>query len=117
MTRRTEVTRRVRWEAAHRLPDYHGPCAQLHGHSWSAEITCEGTVAADGMVVDMHHVASWFADELEPLLDHALLNDVIEVPSTENVAAFILDSYIEAGFPVVRVTVRETENQTATVHR
>lgn len=114
-----EVTRRVRFEAAHFLPDYQGLCSRMHGHSWSAEIVCHGQVQTTGsergMVVDMSAIARHFKSVLEPVLDHALLNDVIPVPSTENVASYILSSYRHAGFPVRRVTVRETENQTATV--
>lgn len=116
---RAEVTRRVRFEAAHYLPDYEGLCSRLHGHSWSAEIVCAGPVqgagSERGMVVDMSQIAQHFKTYLEAQLDHALLNDVIGTPSTENVASYIMASYVGAGFPVVRVTVRETENQTATV--
>lgn len=116
---RTEVARRIRWEAAHYLPQHPGNCANVHGHSWSAEVVISGEVAADGMVRDMGDVAAYFRDTLEPLLDHQLLNDTIpaayQPPSTENVARYLLDAYAGAGFAVVKVTVRETENQTATV--
>lgn len=110
-----EVTRRVRFEAAHFLPDYIGACGRMHGHSWYAWIVCAGELEADGMVIDMGLIAAHFRDVLEPLLDHSLLNNVITLPTTENVAQFILDSYLAASFPVIRVTVQETENQTATV--
>ena len=118
-----EVTRRIRWEAAHYLPNHDGPCARMHGHSWSAEVVVQGDVdtsegPTQGMVIDMGALAAHFRDRLEPLLDHQCLNDTIPAsyypPSTENVAAWILHHYRVAGFPVVRVTVRETENQTAT---
>lgn len=118
-----QVTRRIRWEAAHYLPNHDGPCARMHGHSWSAEVVVEGEVdtrpgPTEGMVVDMGQLAAHFRDNLEPLLDHRCLNDTLppafQPPSTENVAAWLLAEYQAAGFPVVRVTVRETENQTAT---
>lgn len=113
---RAEVTRRVRFEAAHFLPGYSGACSRMHGHSWQAEIVCEGEVGSDGMLVDMGRIAQFFRSNLEPHLDHALLNDTIPLPTTEHVARYLLEAYTSAGFPVVRVTVRETENQTATVH-
>lgn len=73
----------------------------------------------DGMVMDMGKIAAFFRDELEPHMDHAYLNEtlpkVYQPPSTENVARYLVDRYVVAGFPVVSVTVRETENQTATV--
>lgn len=115
-----EVTRRVRFEAAHRLYDQYGKCANLHGHSFIAEVTIAGPVAADGVVLDMSRIADFFRDELEPHLDHSNLNDTLpdryQPPSTENIAHYLLARYTEAGFPVVRVTVRETENQSATVY-
>lgn len=117
------VTRRIRWEAAHFLPPPHeGKCARVHGHSWSAEVEMRGPLQEDGqergMVVDMGDVGRYFTRELEPHLDHQLLNDTIpedyQPPTTENVARYLLDCFTDAGFPVIRVTVRETENQTAT---
>lgn len=121
---RAEVTRRVRFEAAHFLPNHQGECRKLHGHSWQAWVTVEGEIEHDGMVVDMGHLASFFRDDLEPELDHAVLNELgafapsgkYAPPSTENVARYLLDAFLEAGFPVECVTVQETENQTATVH-
>ncbi|MBN8218775.1 MAG: 6-carboxytetrahydropterin synthase [Spirochaetes bacterium] len=48
------VTRRFRFEAAHRLwKDYSGKCAHNHGHSWTASVTVEAdALDAKGMVVD-----------------------------------------------------------------
>jgi 6-pyruvoyltetrahydropterin/6-carboxytetrahydropterin synthase len=122
---RATITRRVRFEAAHFLPDYDGKCANMHGHSWSAEIVCAGPVEEggvhDGMVFDMGDVARMFRQFLEPMLDHVVLNDTLPdvylPPSTENVARFLYDRFFALGVPVVAVTVRETENQTATVSR
>ena len=112
-----EVTRRVRWEAAHRLPGY-GVCERTHGHSYVAWITVAGPVKADGVVVDMGEVGRWWKDNLEPHLDHAVLNDVLpdlfQPPSTEVLAVYLGECFREAGFNVIRVEVQETENQTAT---
>lgn len=116
---RTEITRRVRWEAAHYLTDYDGPCSRIHGHSWSAEVVVEGQVAESGLIRDMGDVAAYFRTNLEPLLDHQLLNDTLPdaylPPTTENVARYLLDEFSRE-FAVARVTVRETENQTATCY-
>lgn len=113
-----EVTRRVRFEAAHLLPSHRGKCSNLHGHSWTAFVTVSGELQ-DGMVLDMGKVAGFFRDELEPHMDHAYLNETLpadyQPPSTENVARYLFDCYARAGYPVTRVTVHETENQCATV--
>lgn len=118
-----EVTRRVRWEAAHYLPDHDGECRHVHGHSWIAEVTVIGQLQAKGpekgMVCDMGGIARHFKSVLEVQLDHRTLNDTLpaeyQPPTTENVARYIMGSYLGFGFPVCRVTVRETENQAATV--
>lgn len=119
-----EVTRRIRWEASHFLPEHPGDCGRDHGHSWEAWITLRGPIQTEGdekgMVCDMGKVAGHFRDKLEPILDHRLLNEQIpeafQPPTTENIARFLLHSFLEAGFPVNRVQVRETENQTATAY-
>lgn len=122
---KSQVTRRIRWEAAHYLPPPHeGKCARMHGHSWSAEVVLAGDLQDDGqetgMIVDMGKVGDHFRENLEPHLDHHVLNETLpadyQPPTTENVARYLLDHYRAAGFPAVSVTVRETENQTATAH-
>ena len=47
-----QVTKEIRFEAAHRLQDHPGACCNLHGHSYRMEVTVEGAISADGMVVD-----------------------------------------------------------------
>lgn len=113
----------MRWEAAHFLPDYRGDCNQLHGHSWEAWITVSGVLHSKGvhkgMVMDMGMIGEHFKTVLEAKLDHRCMNDTLpgeyQPPTTENVARYLMASYLGFGFPVVKVTVRETENQTATV--
>jgi 6-pyruvoyl-tetrahydropterin synthase len=103
------------------LPGHPGDCGRHHGHSWEAWITLRGPIQAEGdergMVLEMGKVAAHFRRILEPLLDHQCLNETIPEeflpPTTEHVALFILHSYLEAGFPAIKVEVRETENQTA----
>lgn len=71
------------FDAAHQLPDWPG----IHGHSYTAEVWFEGD-AADGYVV----AESMLAQALEPVrvaLDHANLNDVIPLPTSENIARYI----------------------------
>lgn len=117
-----EVTRRIRWEAGHYLPGHDGDCGRPHGHSWEAWVTVRGSQQTGGseagMVIEMGRLAEFFKTDLEPQLDHHVLNDRIPEPflppTTENVARYLLHAFRQAGFPVARVKVRETENQTAT---
>src|SRR5215510_2019616 len=47
------LTKRFRFEAAHRLPRYEGPCYHLHGHSYELHVSLEMAVNPEtGMTVD-----------------------------------------------------------------
>ena len=41
-----------KFNSAHRLPQYDGPCRNLHGHTWKVVFVLEGPVQQDGMVHD-----------------------------------------------------------------
>jgi 6-pyruvoyltetrahydropterin/6-carboxytetrahydropterin synthase len=78
-----EIYKRFYFEAAHRLPQYDA----VHGHSYAVEVHCAGP-AEDGYVLDELE----FSREIEAVragLDHRLLNDIIAVPTSENIARFI----------------------------
>lgn len=66
------VAKDFRWEAAHRLPWYNGPCAHLHGHSYHMTIELEGEPDARGMLVDFR-VLKQLAGPLVDAWDHATL--------------------------------------------
>lgn len=122
---KSQIVRRVRFEAAHYLPDHPSKCSRMHGHSWVAWVTLEGEVheagVDRGLIVDMGDVGRYFAEELEPHLDHQVLNDTLPVeylpPTTENVARYLFDRFHNVFPEVVSVRVRETENQEATFHK
>jgi len=76
------------FSAAHRLPDYQGPCHDLHGHTWKAVFVLEGPVKQDGMVCDFK-VVKKLLDGFLP--DHKFLNDIVPNPTAENLAQFLFD--------------------------
>lgn len=99
------------FDAAHWLP--HVPvghkCNRMHGHTYRAEVVCEGEPDARGMVVDFSEIAAaWGA--IQEALDHRTLNDVpgLENPTTELLTPWILARMIAAGLPVVSVRVHES---------
>lgn len=63
MSRITTCTRILEWDAAHRVPGHDGKCRNLHGHRYKAEVTCRGSIASDGMILDFglikHLVGGW----------------------------------------------------------
>ena len=87
-----EVTKKATFAAAHFLRNYDGPCARLHGHNWTVEVTVRAPkVDPMGMVVDFMDLGAAM-DELLEMVDHRNLNEIppfIEVnPTSENLAAW-----------------------------
>lgn len=83
------VTRKFTFDAAHFLTDYYGKCERLHGHTYTLEITLEGKVQTNGLMIDFVVLKKIVQKHVLVKLDHQLLNDVIENPSAERVAIWI----------------------------
>jgi len=69
-----KVSKRFRWEAAHRLPWHTDGCQHLHGHSYVMWIELDGTPDKRGMVIDFKDIK----EVIKPLVDawdHAILVD------------------------------------------
>ena len=67
-----KVSKRFRWEAAHRLPWHTDGCQHLHGHSYVMWIELEGVMGGRGMVIDFKEIKS----VVKPLVDawdHSIL--------------------------------------------
>ncbi len=124
-----QVTREFRFCYGHRLLDYAGKCRYLHGHNGRAVIT----LAADqldrlGMVMDFSEMKRILQAWIDETLDHKMLlhRDDPAVPmlrqlgepfyvmngnpTAENIARLIHDFTKERGFPVIEVTLWETDN-------
>ena len=115
------ITRRLEFDAGHRIPNHNSQCRHLHGHRYAIEITLSGQVIAtegvseQGMVMDFSEVKTIAQNILVNQWDHAFLvyqgdaavvaflatlqdhKTVIldEVPTAENLAALafrILDT-------------------------
>jgi 6-pyruvoyltetrahydropterin/6-carboxytetrahydropterin synthase len=73
------ITRKLEFDAGHRIPDHRSQCRNLHGHRYVLEITLQGDVvetegAPDrGMVMDFADVKSLAMEHLVSRWDHAFL--------------------------------------------
>jgi len=75
------------FEAGHFLPYHKGKCSNQHGHSYRVIATIYGVVDPyAGMVIDFGDVK-----RVVNQLDHTNLNDIIDSPTAENVAKWLLD--------------------------
>jgi len=86
------------FSAAHHLPYLAAghKCARQHGHNYTVELIVEaGELIAPGFVTDFADLAPLGA-YIEAHLDHADLNEVLEVPTTaENLARHLAGWCIE----------------------
>lgn len=73
------ITRRLEFDAGHRIPDHKSQCRHLHGHRYAIEITLSGEVidkagdAANGMVMDFSQVKDLAKQHVVDLWDHSFL--------------------------------------------
>lgn len=85
-----KIWRDFTFEAAHTLPHLpatlHG--SKLHGHSYKARVTFEGEPDANGILID-DSILARVLDELFRPLAYSHLNDLIETPTSENIAKHI----------------------------
>jgi 6-pyruvoyltetrahydropterin/6-carboxytetrahydropterin synthase len=107
--RRFQISQRFFFDAAHTLNREieADSSRRIHGHTYHAEVTLEGEPdPATGMVLDLGRVRLAI-DDLQPRLDHHLLDDVpgLGTPTLENLCAFIARELSAAlpGLHAVRV--------------
>lgn len=112
-----QITRRLEFDAGHRIPDHKSQCRHLHGHRYAIEVTLSGHIinqsgnASNGMVMDFSDVKTIVNERVVNAWDHAFLvhegdGTVIEmlksipdhktvvlprVPTAENLARIAFD--------------------------
>ena len=74
-----KVSKKFKWEAAHRIPWYKGKCQHLHGHSYKMEVEFEGETDANGFVIDFNELKSM----IQPLVDELDHTTIISENDTE----------------------------------
>lgn len=74
-----QITRRLEFDAGHRIPNHASQCRHLHGHRYAIEITLSGDIitaeglSEQGMVMDYSEVKRIAKEELVDAWDHAFL--------------------------------------------
>ena len=73
------ITRRLEFDAGHRIPDHASQCRHLHGHRYAIEITLSGDIIdaagqpVNGMVMDFGEVKAIAKTHVVDQWDHAFL--------------------------------------------
>lgn len=104
------ITRRLEFDAGHRIPHHKSQCRHLHGHRYALEISLSGNVvntpgaSEEGMVMDFSDVKAIAQKQVVEPWDHAFL-----VYAGDTVVADFLQS-IEGHKTVVLDCVPTAEN-------
>ena len=104
----TSVTRTFTFEAAHQLPWHEGKCRNLHGHSYRLEVTVEGPIGEQGIVVDFADIKRVVERDVVDVYDHRYLNDLLDNPTAELIAAEIWKTVEATDLAVSRIRLWET---------
>jgi 6-pyruvoyltetrahydropterin/6-carboxytetrahydropterin synthase len=79
MNKKIEITRKLEFDAGHRIPYHDGHCRHIHGHRYVIEVTLMGTVlnhqghGDDGMVLDFGDIKKITNEAIVEQWDHAFL--------------------------------------------
>lgn len=74
-----QITRRLEFDAGHRIPNHNSQCRHLHGHRYALEITLSGNLidvegaSEQGMVMDFSEVKDIANRAIVSKWDHAFL--------------------------------------------
>ncbi len=110
------------FDAAHRLTNLKGKCEALHGHTYKVEVVVEGEKKADGLVAEFSSVRN-IAEKVLGSVDHKFLNDMMDNPTTENIASLLYEMLDEEicrsglGIKLFSVKVWEGEGKWVEVKR
>lgn len=111
------ITRKMEFDAGHRIPDHSSQCRNLHGHRYTLQITLTGDVVQqdgesdNGMIMDFGDIKALANQHLVGLWDHSFIvyeNDHViknflaqlpdhktvvidRVPTVENLAKIAFD--------------------------
>ncbi|MCI0587534.1 MAG: 6-carboxytetrahydropterin synthase [Planctomycetes bacterium] len=105
------VTREFAFDAVHFLPSYRGSPEAPHGHRWRIEVTVEAPVGPEGMAFDFAELGEVVRRRVVERFEGRSMNEVVPVPSAENVALFAWKALRH--LPLRQVRVWESEGCSA----
>ena len=120
------VTKIVKFDAAHYLPQHEGQCKNLHGHTWKVEIEVAKEYEPDqpqpdGMIVDFSSLKKIIKDFVLDYVDHQCLNEtsfeLLQNPTAENLCTWVrqqMQTQLDVqALKVIRVRIWESEDSYA----
>ncbi len=110
------VTKEFTFDAAHYLPNYHGKCEKMHGHTYTMQITVSAPLdPKTGIAFDFVKIKDIVQQKVLSKFDHSLLNDILEHPSAENIAILVWKT-LKKDLPLFEIKIWETATSFVTYH-
>tara|TARA_Y100000310_G_scaffold325538_1_gene389156 strand:- start:902 stop:1234 length:333 start_codon:yes stop_codon:yes gene_type:complete len=109
-----KITKIFTFDSAHRLPWHKGKCFTLHGHTYKLEVTVEGPLNKDGIVVDFGDLKKVVKKEILDKYDHKYLNKFFDNPTAELVVKEF-HKILRKDFNIVRLRLWETPTSYAEI--
>ena len=129
------ITREIHFSYGHRLLNYEGKCARLHGHNARLLIELSSEkLNPQGMVMDFYQIRETVGAWIDQTLDHQMIlsekdplvrvlqeagEPVVlmkESPTAEALARWIFTEVRKMRLPIYKVTLWETETSSAVYH-
>ena len=114
-----EITREFTFDSCHKLIDYDGKCANLHGHTYHLQISLKKRIDPEtGMVIDFGVLNKTVSKLILEKIDHVYLNDVMDInPTAENMLCWIWKQLEKEpiGELLSKIRLWETPNSFATI--
>ncbi len=104
------ITKIFTFDSAHKLNNYPGNCANLHGHTWTMHISVKGEVDSNGFVIDFRDLNKIVNDCVISKLDHKYLNDIISQPTAENICTWAWQQLKDKLIGLEEIKLYETAN-------
>jgi 6-pyruvoyltetrahydropterin/6-carboxytetrahydropterin synthase len=107
------ITKEFTFDSAHKLQGYAGKCANLHGHTYKLQVSVQGKLNKQGMVIDFLELKKIVHEQVLSVLDHNYLNDIIENPTAENITIWIWEK-LKTCIPLCELKLWETPSSFTT---
>ena len=92
------ISTSLTFAASHRLPHYIGACERWHGHEWKIEVSIRKRIdPATMMVMDFKKLKRIIKEYIIDILDHNTINDIIEIPTAENIVVWCWEQLMFEG--------------------
>lgn len=111
------ITKTFTFDSAHCLSWHKGKCSNLHGHTYKLEVSIQGELTQNGIVMDFGDLKKIVKKSVLAKLDHKNLNDIFKNPTAEIITTHICKTLEKQGLNMYEIKLWETPTSCAVVRR